>query len=189
MGVARFQKPKQGKARGFTLVELLVVMSVIAITSAVAAPSVVSWIKNYEAKTVARQLMTDLQFARMNAVSSKLQCRVNLNIATNQYEIDQSPDGGTTWNIVGIARQLNVQTIGANQKNPYYAPGITLGMGQIPSPIQNWWTVTFNTMGVPQFNAANVYTATINQGAVAAYSVQVNPIGAATINGGPGFAL
>jgi len=168
--------------KGFTLVELLVVLSIIGITSALAAPSVAAWIGNYRAKTLARQLMTDMQFARMSAIASKYQCQVNLNTATNQYEIDQA-DAGGNWNRVGIVRNLN------DANNPYYAPGVTLGMGEVPAPVQNLWTVTFDTLGVPHPFPTNVDTATISKNGQASWKVQVGPTGGIAITGGPQFVL
>ncbi len=178
MGNTERDLQRRRSSKGFTLTELLIVVAVIGITSAVAAPSISGWVRNYHAKTIARQLMTDLQFARMTAVAQKLPCRVSLNTATNQYEVD-AMDAAGNWNLVGTARRL------ADPNNSYYAQGVTLGT----NPAGNAWTAQFDSLGIPTFNPGNVVTATINQTGAAAWTVQVSPTGGVVISGGPGFVL
>lgn len=177
-GIGR-EMGKQANEKGFTLVEALVVVAIVAITSAIAAPSVSGWIQNYRAKTVARQLLTDLQFARMTAVSQKQNCTVTVTATTNTYTIQVNGVNQC------IPRQLNPETIGNNQTNPYYAPGVALGT----APAANPWTVTFTPLGLASFGPVNVSTATVAQGGVAAYNVQVSPTGGIQVTGGPQVVL
>jgi len=56
-----------GKA-GFTMVELMIVIVVIAILSAIAVPNIINSLPNYRAKAVARDLISNFQKAKMEAV-------------------------------------------------------------------------------------------------------------------------
>jgi type IV fimbrial biogenesis protein FimT len=56
--------------RGFTTLELLVVISILLIVAAIALPNLSGWAKNQRLKGVARDLMSHFQFARLEAIKS-----------------------------------------------------------------------------------------------------------------------
>ncbi len=56
-------------ARGFTLVELMVVLAVAAVLLTLAAPSLYDFILMQRLKSINAQLVTDMQFARSEAMS------------------------------------------------------------------------------------------------------------------------
>ena len=121
----------------FTLIELLVTTAIIGILCAVAMPGVGRWIEGYRVKAASRQLMSDLQYARMKAVADNVQCQVYFNQANNQYWIRSTPDNGTTWNQTGATRQLS------NAASPAYQPGVTLAFSTGGDK-----TATFSPMGL-----------------------------------------
>jgi len=63
--------------RGFTLVELLIAVAVIAIILVIAAPSFRDMILMQRLRSITAQLVTDLQFARNEAVSRGTLLRVS----------------------------------------------------------------------------------------------------------------
>jgi len=63
--------------RGFTLVELLIAVAVIAILMLIAAPSFRDMILMQRLRSITAQLVTDLQFARNEAVSRGTLLRVS----------------------------------------------------------------------------------------------------------------
>lgn len=67
---------------GFTLVELMVVIALIALILAVAAPSFRSMIEVQRLRGVHAQMGTDFQFARSEAVRLRLPVHVHLKAAT-----------------------------------------------------------------------------------------------------------
>lgn len=61
---------------GFTLIELMVAVAVLAIVVALAAPSLRRYVEVQRLRAVNSQLVTDLQFARSEAVSRNARVRV-----------------------------------------------------------------------------------------------------------------
>lgn len=97
---------------GFTLIELMVVITLIAILLAVATPATVSYLRQKGVREAADQLGMDLQRAKMLAVSRNTNCFIDVDTANNRYSIEL-PDrtvetielarfrGGVTFTAVG----------------------------------------------------------------------------------------
>jgi prepilin-type N-terminal cleavage/methylation domain-containing protein len=105
-----------------TLIELLIVMIILGIAAALAAPNASRWIESYTVKKAGRQLVSDLQLAKMRAVSQDLQYRVSFDPTNKSYRIEQgnASAGSTTWTQIGVTRALS------DEQNPYYAKGVAL---------------------------------------------------------------
>ena len=61
-------KTRCHRQAGFTMVELMIVIVVIAILSAIAVPNIISRLPNYRAKAAARDMISNFQKAKMEAV-------------------------------------------------------------------------------------------------------------------------
>lgn len=86
------------RAGGFTLIEMLVVVVVTIIVIAVAAPSLKSVVLRQRVRAVNQQLVTDLQFARSEAVARNMVVRTSFrrNTTFSCYAIFSVTSSGTT---------------------------------------------------------------------------------------------
>ncbi len=89
--MTRFRKT----ARGFTLIELMVVIALIGILTAIAIPSYQTFMVRSRLKGAARQVMSDLMNARMTAVSLNQKVKVHIEGDGHTYKIwsDANNDG------------------------------------------------------------------------------------------------
>ena len=81
---------------GFTLAEIMVVISIIAIMSAVAIPSFISWLPNYRLSSGARDVLSVIELARLTAVRENASVAVTFTPGNAAYHlwVDNGVGGG-----------------------------------------------------------------------------------------------
>jgi prepilin-type N-terminal cleavage/methylation domain-containing protein len=86
---------------GFTLTELMVSVAILAVLSGVLAIDFLAGLPESRLKWAARQLVSDLQAARMTAASENRDCRVRVTPETGEYRLEVrgiDPGSGTeSW--------------------------------------------------------------------------------------------
>jgi len=79
---------KMQKRSGFTLIQLTIVISLLAILTAVGVPNFLSWLPKHRLKHAARDLYSNLQLAKMTAIKANKDCRVNYYKNPDRYMIN-----------------------------------------------------------------------------------------------------
>ena len=74
---------------GFTVMELMVVTAIAAVVMGIAIPSFLTWLPTLRLSSAARQVATDLQVARMKAISQNASNTVTF--ASGTYTFTLSP--------------------------------------------------------------------------------------------------
>lgn len=142
---------------GFTVLELMVAVGIAMVVLGIAVPSLLTWLPTLRLSSAARQVATDLQVARMKAISQNRKFRLNFNTTTTYYlESDLNNDGT-------IAS-------GENDSGPFSLPeGITTTVGTTPE-------------FYPRGTASAAATKTLQNSNSETKSVQVAVVGRVTLN-------
>ena len=94
--------------------------------------------QNYQMQAVARQLVTDLQLARMRAISQKLDYKVTFDGANNRYRVLQGATVIFTRNISDSSRGVSLADNFTNDMVIFSPTGLASGTG----------TTTFSASGL-----------------------------------------
>jgi len=86
---------KSSCQKGFTFLELMIIIGIMAIMAGIGIPNYLSYIPKSRLNGAARMVMEDLMKARMQAVKSNAQTRIFF-ISNHEYKICNDADGNGT---------------------------------------------------------------------------------------------
>jgi type IV fimbrial biogenesis protein FimT len=132
--------PLHKRQAGFSLMELLVVVGLIALLAAVAVPMFLTNIPKYRLKGAARMVVSDFQRAKLEAV--KRNCNVEIRFTPGTYNANGGAGsyqlvemaGGTTLFTKGMPQYVTLYTTNftanlnctANNQSGYNSQGLTI---------------------------------------------------------------
>lgn len=113
--------------KGFTLVEVMIVVAIIGILAAIATPALLAWLPNMRLKAAARDLYSKMQRTRMEAIRTNETWAIVFDPPTNRYLVCSSSGADTVWST--IADNTVTETVDLST----YNSGIGFGHGSIPA--------------------------------------------------------
>ena len=101
---------------GFSLIEVIVVVGIIAVMAAVGLPAIGRYFRNYQIRNAAREVAAEIQTARTKAIMKNVNWGVlfvTLSPTTYQYVIEDDPANPATrtLNIMGPVRNLPADVV------------------------------------------------------------------------------
>jgi prepilin-type N-terminal cleavage/methylation domain-containing protein len=86
------------KNTGFTFMEMMVVIAIIAITASIAIPNIIGWLPSHRLATASRAILSVLQQARLRAVKENTFVTVQFDTGNENFTVfwDNGEGGGTS---------------------------------------------------------------------------------------------
>jgi Tfp pilus assembly protein FimT len=138
-------------------------MAIVAIMGLFLAPAIGEWVGNYRIRQAARDMSSDLQFAKMKAISSGVRCAVVFNqlvggttysyVIFPDYDNDLVLDPGNETNDI-----LKSALLG---RNISFDPAQAGGDGIDIPDVNGHPTITFDRSGLPRDNSGRLIDQTI----------------------------
>jgi type IV fimbrial biogenesis protein FimT len=81
-------------ARGFSLIEVLTVIAIIAILCSIAIPNYIGWISNRRLQSAASEVQSTIQVAKMTAIKENVNVVITFNPSAHSYTAFVDDGGG-----------------------------------------------------------------------------------------------
>jgi prepilin-type N-terminal cleavage/methylation domain-containing protein len=114
------EKQRNADGGGYTIIELLITMVLIAIVALIAVPSFQRIAVNNNLKTAARDMASDFALYKERAIAENCMYRIVLNVGGGTYDIQQC---GATGSVCGGYNSIQVKNL------IQYANDISFGAG------------------------------------------------------------
>ena len=132
------------QATGFTVIELLIAVGILGILSSIAIPSYNAWLPKTRVNNAARELFTELQLAKMKAITENNDYVITFDSANNTYSIYDDDDND--FATAGAESDELVKAIDIDTKHP----GIEYGYVSEKSPNGSVITKAVTFSGSPR---------------------------------------
>lgn len=126
---------------GFSFLELMVALGIIAIIASLAVPGLINWRSTVRLREAAYYLKGDLEFAKSAAIKKNVSVGVQLSADTYTIFVDYDKDGGTAGDLIqnGPERLLRYRQLPA---------GVSIDLAATDFPDDD--RTGFNSRGLPR---------------------------------------
>jgi prepilin-type N-terminal cleavage/methylation domain-containing protein len=121
LGMARGNK-------GFSLIELITVLILITVLTAIAVPNLSAALPSYRLRSAARDLYSAMQQAKMRAVMERRNWGIKFDLANNAYRLCAESGAAPSW--AGGADDTDLDCTAAFVSLAGYRSGIRYGFGE-----------------------------------------------------------
>ncbi|WP_430388451.1 GspH/FimT family pseudopilin [Dyella sp. 20L07] len=145
---------KRGGQMGFSLIELMITLAILAILIVLGAPSYQQWIRNVHTRTAAESLQNGLRLARSEAAQRGANVRFELTSATDpSWTVCVLGAATTCATAETTSTSNNIQTFvaagGAGKVTLNVATAVGSLSTQLTGGVPSTSGITFNAMGRP----------------------------------------
>ena len=153
-------KSRSPNDRGFSLIELVIIVSLMLIIASIAGIYTLPWLDKYNAESQIRQMHTDLMQARVQAMQRNMQSTVGVNTAS--YTIYFTNDSGATTTPITKTLKFTVYSAGTGTITMDQRGIISAGSPTAEDVLKE---IRFDTRaGQPEYDCIQLYATRINIG-------------------------
>ena len=140
---------------GFSLVEVLLVTTVVVVVAAIGIPTLTTITKNLRTQGDARDLNGAIVMAKMRAASDFARARVYADLSANTFRVEIYPSGASSWTTEGGTTSLS-QGVTFGYGSLTSAPSGMASLSQAPLCLQDDLVATYSNTACIMFNSRGI---------------------------------
>lgn len=133
------------EARGFTMIELSVVLGMIVVVAAFSVPMLTNSMRNMQLIADARNIATTMTYAKMSAMSQMTRYRLSFDLDSNTWRLLKRNRATGEYE---PEQAINGLSNGVSHSGIEFKPSATTAPNGFPTSSST--TITFNSRGIPE---------------------------------------